>query len=94
MKRKHEAMWEAFVGSPPLSKRYVVRKAPPMQDLGRESHVALDDDAVETMVYKNQQAAEQVAEDFHRSAPGGGVTTKSWSADRWKSIVVRHERLP
>jgi len=29
--------------------------------------VALDDDAVETVVYKSRQAAEQLAEGFHRS---------------------------
>ena len=33
------------------------------------AEVAMDDDAVEAMVYKNEQAVEQLCEDLHRSPP-------------------------
>jgi len=36
----------------------------------QQRQVSLDDDAVETVVYKSQQAAEQLAEGFHRSSFG------------------------
>ena len=33
----------------------------------QQRQIALDDDAVETVVYKSQQAAQQLGEGFHRS---------------------------
>jgi len=33
---------------------------------GEQREIALNDDAIETVVYKNQQAGEQLAEGFHR----------------------------
>ena len=35
----------------------------------QKRQVALDDDAIETVVYKGEQAAKQRAERFHRSSP-------------------------
>ncbi len=36
---------------------------------GQSAQIAVDDDAVEAVVYKNQQAGEQLCEYFHRSSP-------------------------
>src|SRR5258707_1899770 len=36
---------------------------------GQQWHVPLDDDAVETVIYKNQEAFKELREDFHRSPP-------------------------
>jgi len=35
---------------------------------GYTAEVAVDDDAVEAVVYKNQQAGKQLCEEFHRSS--------------------------
>ena len=35
----------------------------------QQRQVALDDDAVETVIYKNQEAFKELREDFHRSPP-------------------------
>jgi len=36
---------------------------------GQPAQVAMDDDAVEAVVYKNKQAAKQLCEELHRSPP-------------------------
>jgi hypothetical protein len=36
---------------------------------GQQGNVPQDDDAVETVVYKSQQAAKQLCEGFHRPSP-------------------------
>jgi hypothetical protein len=36
---------------------------------GQQGQVPLDDDAVETVVYKNQEAFKKLREGFHRSPP-------------------------
>ena len=36
---------------------------------GQTAQVAIDDDTVETVIYKNQQAAKQLAKQLHRSSP-------------------------
>ena len=36
---------------------------------GQQRHVPLDDDTVETVMYKNQEAFQQLREGFHRSPP-------------------------
>ena len=36
---------------------------------GQQRQVSLDDDAVETVIYKNQEAFKELREDFHRSPP-------------------------
>ena len=36
---------------------------------GQQRHVPLDDDAVETVIYKNQEAFQELREGFHRSPP-------------------------
>ncbi len=36
---------------------------------GQPAEVAVDDDAVEAVVYKNEQAAKQLCEQLHRSPP-------------------------
>ncbi len=36
---------------------------------GQQRQVSLDDDAVETVIYKNQEAFEKLREGFHRSPP-------------------------
>src|SRR5580658_1695620 len=36
---------------------------------GQQGQVPLDDDAVETVVYKNQEAFKKLLEGFHRSPP-------------------------
>ena len=33
------------------------------------SEIALDDDAIETVIYKSEQAAKQLVKSFHRSSP-------------------------
>jgi hypothetical protein len=43
---------------------------------GQQRQISLDDDTVETMVDKSQQAAEQLAKSFHRSAPGALLANK------------------
>jgi len=46
-----------------------VHVAEEMDDVFRprqQRQVSLDDDAVETVVYKSQQAAKQLVEEFHR----------------------------
>jgi len=40
-----------------------------MLGAGEQGQIALDDDTVETMVYKNQQAAQPLVKGFHRSSP-------------------------
>jgi hypothetical protein len=56
---------------------HVAEEMDHMLGAGQQRQISLDDDAVETMVYKSQQAAEQLAEGFHRSAPGALSTTRS-----------------
>jgi len=41
----------------------------------QQRQVALNDDAVETVVYKSQQAAKQLGEGFHRFSPGSLLAT-------------------
>src|SRR6476646_511115 len=36
---------------------------------GQQRQVSLDDDAVETVIYKNQEACKELREGFHRSPP-------------------------
>src|SRR5229473_1192516 len=36
---------------------------------GQQRQVSLDDDAVETVIYKNQEAFKKLREGFHRSPP-------------------------
>ena len=36
---------------------------------GQQRQVSLDDDAVETVIYKNQEAFEELRKGFHRSPP-------------------------
>jgi hypothetical protein len=36
---------------------------------GHQRQVSLDDDAVETVIYKNQEAFKKLREDFHRLPP-------------------------
>ncbi len=40
------------------------------------AQVAMDDDAVEAVVYKNEQAVEQLCEQLHRSPPGSCFSNK------------------
>ncbi len=35
----------------------------------QQREIALDDDAIETVIYKGEQAAKQLAKGFHRSSP-------------------------
>ena len=52
----------------------------------QQRQVSLDDDAVETVVYQSQQAAEQLAEGFHRSSPGACLEQQDHrTEDRGKS---------
>ncbi len=39
----------------------------------QERQIALNDDAIETVVYKGEQAAKQLAKRFHRSSPFGDL---------------------
>jgi hypothetical protein len=34
-----------------------------------QGHVSLDDDAIETVIYKNQETCKKLREGFHRSPP-------------------------
>src|SRR6516164_9635207 len=61
----------------------------------QQGQVALDDDAIETVVYKSQQAAKQLGEGFHRSPPGNLLGTRS--SGRGPGGIQRvadDERLP
>src|SRR6266496_5335804 len=52
----------------------------------QQRQVALDDDAVETVVNKDQEAFQQLREDFHRSPPPQRFLTRQQdhlSGDRW-----------
>src|SRR5437660_588837 len=61
----------------------------------QQRQIFLDDDTVETVVYKSQQAAEQLAEGFHRSSPGAGLDTHDHRTEgRWKSRVDAREGFP
>src|ERR1035438_3125647 len=52
---------------------------------GQPVQVAVDDDAVETVVYKSQQTAKQLCEGFHRSSPKTCTQLDHRIEDRWKS---------
>ena len=43
---------------------------------GQAAEVAVNDDAVEAVVYKNEQAVEQLCEQLHRSPPGSCLSNK------------------
>src|SRR5206468_2574830 len=50
----------------------LVHVAEEMDDVlgsGQQGQIALDDDAIETVIYKGEQAAKQLAKGFHRSSP-------------------------
>src|SRR5438445_1218911 len=40
---------------------------------GQQGQVSLDDDAVETVIYKNQEALKELREGFHRSPPSDAL---------------------
>jgi hypothetical protein len=48
---------------------------------GQPAQVAVDDNAVEAVIYQNEQAAKQLCESLHRSSPSVLVSTTS-SSDR------------
>ena len=54
---------------------------------GEQRHMAQDDDAVETVVYKCQQATKQPHEIFRRSCGSLAfcVATRTSEGDRWRS---------
>src|SRR6202165_4836566 len=68
---------------------YPVHVAEKMRDVfgpGQQRQVPLDDDAVETVIYKNQEAFKKLREDFHRSPPPQRFLTRQQdhlSGDRW-----------
>jgi hypothetical protein len=41
---------------------------------GQQRHVPRDHDAVETVIYKNQEALKKLREGFHRSPPSDGFS--------------------
>src|SRR5206468_3878696 len=47
---------------------HIAEKVDHMRRTGQQRQISLDDDTVKTVVYKNQQAAKQFAEGFHRSS--------------------------
>src|SRR5580698_3181851 len=58
---------------------------------GQQGQVPLDDDAVETVVYKNQEACKKLLESFHRSPP-----QKVWldtkiicPVNRWNQLCLK-----
>jgi len=74
---------------------YIAEEMDDMFRTCQQRQISLDDDAVETVVYKNQQAAEQLAEDFHRSSPGDGIYNQI-IGQRTDGSLLRlcHEKLP
>ena len=48
---------------------HVAEKMHDVFGTGQQRHVPLDDDAVETVIYKNQEAFKELREGFHRSPP-------------------------
>jgi hypothetical protein len=55
----------------------------------QQRQVALNDDAIETVVYKREQAAEQLAEGFHRSSPASALASTTRSLDRGPVEIQR-----
>jgi hypothetical protein len=56
----------------PCTRLRAFRIAKEMHDMlgtGRQRKVSLDDDAVKTVIYKNQEAFKKLREGFHRSPP-------------------------
>jgi hypothetical protein len=47
---------------------HVAKKINDVLGTGEQRDIPLDDDAVETVVYKSQQAAKQLGKGFHRSS--------------------------
>jgi hypothetical protein len=71
---------------------HVAKKMYDMLGPGQQRQITLDDDAVETVIYKNQETFKEQREGFHRSPPQMfGSTPKS-------SVVatggINHPHLP
>ena len=57
------------VGSDRILTMHVAEKMYDVFGPGRQRHVPLDDDAVETVIYKDQEAFKKLRKGFHRSPP-------------------------
>ena len=63
---------------------------------GQQGQVPLDDDAVETVVYKNQEACKKLLEGFHRSPPRTvWLATKIIDpGGRWNQLCLKWSCVP
>jgi 23S rRNA-intervening sequence protein len=64
---------------------YVAKEMDDILRPGQQGNVSQNDDTVETVVYKSQQAAKQLCEGFHRSSPETCSQPDHRTEDRWKS---------
>jgi hypothetical protein len=73
---------------------HVAEKMYDMLGPGQQRQIPLDDDAVETVIYKNQEACKKLREGFHRSPPQMLGSTPKSSVLAAGGIDHLHLRVP